>query len=243
MIELKQLCSDTMRIFGVDDILQLRNTIKDCVLTNDTEKYAEFSKLVEDLSVDWLQMIFQYWYADRKEKMQDYTPATLAKTVAGEERPIANCIPARYDAGVSNFRQSRTAVAIPVITPDRPEKRQNGRRFKDNGDPSFTLTTQDQHGVAINVNEKLTAYAVWYEKYKCYIAIRKLTPKECFRLQGWTDDYFAKAEFVNSDSQLYKQAGNGVTVDVVEEIGKAIRRIIDRNRVEREVKENDYDIT
>ena len=50
--------------------------------------------------------------------------------------------------------------------------------------------------------------------------IRKLTPKECFRLQGWTDDYFEKAEFVNSDSQLYKQAGNGVTVNVIYEIAK-----------------------
>lgn len=52
--------------------------------------------------------------------------------------------------------------------------------------------------------------------------IRKLTPKECFRLQGWTDDYFEKAALVNSDSQLYKQAGNGVTVNVVYEIGKRI---------------------
>ena len=52
------------------------------------------------------------------------------------------------------------------------------------------------------------------------IRIRKLTPKECFRLQGWTDDYFEKAEFVNSDSQLYKQAGNGVTVNVIEVIAK-----------------------
>lgn len=52
------------------------------------------------------------------------------------------------------------------------------------------------------------------------IRIRKLTPKECFRLQGWTDDYFKKAEFVNSDSQLYKQAGNGVTVNVIEVIAK-----------------------
>lgn len=69
----------------------------------------------------------------------------------------------------------------------------------------------------------MTVYAIWYEKYQCYIAIRKLTPKECFRLQGWTDDYFEKAAFVNSDSQLYKQAGNGVTVDVVEQIGKRIR--------------------
>ncbi len=52
------------------------------------------------------------------------------------------------------------------------------------------------------------------------IRIRKLTPRECFRLQGWTDDYFEKAEFVNSDSQLYKQAGNGVTVNVIEVIAK-----------------------
>ena len=50
--------------------------------------------------------------------------------------------------------------------------------------------------------------------------IRKLTPKECFRLQGWADDYFEKAQFVNSDTQLYKQAGNGVTVNVIHEIAK-----------------------
>jgi DNA (cytosine-5)-methyltransferase 1 len=78
-------------------------------------------------------------------------------------------------------------------------------------------------GVAFKVEVKeaspdLTVYAVWYPKEKCYIAIRKLTPKECFRLQGWTDDYFEKAQLVNSDSQLYKQAGNGVTVNVIRAI-------------------------
>lgn len=185
-------------------------------------------------------------------------------------------------------------VAIPVLTPDRTEKRQNGRRFKEDGEEMFTLTAQDRHGVGIsisanNVTDKFdkpevkgliggtqknqarndgktcpcltssmgcdggyvpmielatknneteqeaentcnpgimvqmkdfAVYAVWYEKYQCYIAIRKLTPKECFRLQGWTDDYFEKAQFVNHDSQLYKQAGNGVTVNVVYEIAK-----------------------
>ena len=130
-------------------------------------------------------------------------------------------------------------TAIPVLTPDRAEKRQNGRRFKDDGEPMFTLTSQDRHGVAIEptgfncvpngtcnqgifvqVSEELTVYAVWYEKYQCYIAIRKLTPRECFRLQGWSDDYFEKAQFVNSDSQLYKQAGNGVTVTVVEAMAR-----------------------
>lgn len=48
--------------------------------------------------------------------------------------------------------------------------------------------------------------------------IRRLTPKEHFRLQGWDDRYFEKAELVNFDTALYKQAGNGVTVNVIKEI-------------------------
>lgn len=52
--------------------------------------------------------------------------------------------------------------------------------------------------------------------------IRRLTPRECFRLQGWTDDRIDPIIHLHSDSQLYKQAGNGVTVPVVEAIGKRI---------------------
>ena len=52
--------------------------------------------------------------------------------------------------------------------------------------------------------------------------IRKLTPKECWRLQGWNDEDFEKAAKVCSDSQLYKQAGNGVTVNVIYEIAKRL---------------------
>lgn len=194
----------------------------------------------------------------------------------------ARCLQARYNKGVSNHKAETSGVAIPVLTPDRAEKRQNGRRFKENGEPMFTLTSQDRHGVAtsikpiggvytevspefyrgvyegcfrclkasthdsgvalklqnipvsreyvltrpgmfMKISDELTIYAVWYEKYQCYIAIRKLTPKECFRLQGWTDEYFEKAAFVNSDSQLYKQAGNGVTVNVIEAIAKQLK--------------------
>lgn len=47
------------------------------------------------------------------------------------------------------------------------------------------------------------------------VRLRKVIPKECFRLQGWPDEYFERAEQFNSDSQLYKQAGNGVTVNVI----------------------------
>ena len=96
----------------------------------------------------------------------------------------------------------------PVLTPDRTEKRQNGRRFKEDGEESFTLTGQDRHGVAF---ESETDFRV-----------RRLTPKECFRLQGFPDEYFERAASVNSDSQLYKQAGNSVTVNVIYEIAKRL---------------------
>lgn len=101
-------------------------------------------------------------------------------------------------------------VAIPVLSPDRKVKQQNGRRFKENGEPMFTLTSQDRHGVIIN--------HYLGDEFR----IRRLTPRECFRLQGWTDDYFDKAQSINSDSQLYKQAGNGVTVNVIQAIAEKL---------------------
>ena len=55
--------------------------------------------------------------------------------------------------------------------------------------------------------------------------IRKLTPLECFRLQGFPDELFYKAQEVNSNSQLYKQAGNSVTVNVIEAIANRLTTI------------------
>ena len=52
------------------------------------------------------------------------------------------------------------------------------------------------------------------------LRIRKVTPKECWRLMGFTDEDFEKARAVNSDTQLYKQAGNSIVVQVLEAIFK-----------------------
>ena len=82
------------------------------------------------------------------------------------------------------------------------------------------VNTGTEQGIYIKTTNGFSVYAIWNPSKKCYMAVRRLTPKECFRLQGWTDDYFAKAQLVNSDSQLYKQAGNGVTVNVIEAIAK-----------------------
>lgn len=45
--------------------------------------------------------------------------------------------------------------------------------------------------------------------------VRKLTPRECYRLMGFTDEQFDKSQAFSSDSQLYKQAGNSIVVDVL----------------------------
>ena len=52
--------------------------------------------------------------------------------------------------------------------------------------------------------------------------IRKLTPKECWRLMGFTDEEFKRAEKVNSNSQLYKQAGNSIVTNVLAAIFKKL---------------------
>ena len=181
-------------------------------------------------------------------------------------------------------------VVIPCITPDRLEKRQNGRRFKEDGEPMFTLTSQDRHGILVGdyrydeglrirknnlcpcvtckvgstslSGNPLVVYKVKQATKKGYdlaqesdsinleqpnsttrrgrvgkqvantlttscnqavvqrYRIRKLTPKECWRLMGFKDEQFLKAEQVCSNSQLYKQAGNSIVVNVMEEIFK-----------------------
>lgn len=209
-------------------------------------------------------------------------------------------------------------IAIPVLTPDRIHKRQNGRRFKEEGDDMFTLTSIDRHGVALKIrvankqgydiareredsinfsyptsntrrgrvgvgvaqtldtkceqgvaviaglgekksnggtqfyqqdrvydgegtatslNSQLpgggqmygikpqeNVDTIYYPKGDCQIAIRKLTPKECFRLQAVPDELFERAKFVNSDAQLYKQAGNAVTATVVYALAKKLTK-------------------
>ena len=96
-------------------------------------------------------------------------------------------------------------IVKPVLTPDRPEKRQNGRRFKEDGEPMFTLTAQDRHGIMENSE------------------IRRLTPLECERLQAFPDDWTKYGVFDGevkeiSDTQRYKCLGNAVTTSVIEYI-------------------------
>ena len=108
----------------------------------------------------------------------------------------------------------------PVLTPDRAEKRQNGRRIKEDGEPAFTLTAQDKHGI-MTTSETETK-------------IRRLTEVECERLQGLPDNWTKYGIYQDkngnevlkeiSSTQRYKMCGNGVTVSVTEAIARKIKK-------------------
>ena len=132
-------------------------------------------------------------------------------------------------------------MAYPGDSVDLAYPTLNTRRGRVGRNIAHTITTGSSQGtlccVDMNEEPELTDYA------RCLTAkqnggirshkreasgvwdgcrIRRLTPRECLRLQGWTDDRIDLVLPLQSDAQLYKQAGNGVTVNVVEAIGKRL---------------------
>lgn len=110
-------------------------------------------------------------------------------------------ITATYYKGI----QADGRPAVAVLAPNRIKKSQNGRRFKTNNEPMFTLTMQDRHGV--------------YDG----IRIRRLTPLECERLMSWPDNWTKYGNYDGmikevSDTQRYKMCGNGVVSAVVKHL-------------------------
>lgn len=81
-LELKELAERTLTLFNLTSCSDLGGALMQCVASGNTEKYAAFADLVKDLSVDWLQKIYQYYQADRKVKKQDYTPKSVAEFMA-----------------------------------------------------------------------------------------------------------------------------------------------------------------
>lgn len=131
----------------------------------------------------------------------------------------ARCLHTRMDLGVTNgtHKGERSGVLIEdepraIINPFKEHTRQNGRRIKNPNEPMFTITVTDRHGIV----------------YCGYI--RKLMPIEAWRLQGFTDEQFNKVQATGmSDAQLYKQAGNAVTTNVIEALARFILEIDKEN--------------
>lgn len=143
----------------------------------------------------------------------------------------ARCIQSRYAKGMPNRKGEMSGVLYyPISPPDIINKAQNNFAWvKDADEPMFTLTIQDKHGAIIQRGRGSNKGGLHtiapcltksrYEQNNFAIAnarIRKLTPLECFRLQTFPGNFYHRAKAAGlSDTQLYKQAGNSVTVDVV----------------------------
>ncbi|EOX1309288.1 DNA (cytosine-5-)-methyltransferase [Listeria monocytogenes] len=242
----------------------------------------------------------------RKERRRKVFPIERCNEQANLERikkinRINNHSQVLFPKSEEAFSFAQKTTCIPVLSPEREEKRQNGRRFKTQGEPAFTLTAQDRHGIILssepkskvllegNINpsskgmngnvfsdeglsptittnkgeglkirireatKKGYAEAAKYDGINLSMPesetrrgrvakqmtstldtgcqqgvvveemrIRKLTPLECWRLQGFPDWAFAAAAKVNSNSQLYKQAGNSVAVPVIVAIAERL---------------------
>lgn len=96
----------------------------------------------------------------------------------------------------------------------------NEQTLEIRGDMANTLTSVEKDNLLMEISapEELDKW-IWEIDGKRYlIRIRKLTPRECWRLMSFSDEDFDKAAQVNSNAQLYKQAGNSIVKDVLADI-------------------------
>ena len=144
-----------------------------------------------------------------------------------ERTDTARCLTARYaQATLSNHRAERSGVllikeatkrgykeASPGDTVDLGYAGSNTRRGRVGHDIAHTLETSSIQGIVEHGGR-----------------IRRLMPRECLRLQGFEEEQIDRLLAITSDAQAYKQAGNSVTVNVIEAIGRRIRAVDEQLR-------------
>ena len=137
-----------------------------------------------------------------------YSPEGLSCTLAANPGGFGGKT-GLYEVGVPIKCATKTGYQLAQVgdSIDLSYATVNSRRGRVGKEIAHTLTTKDRHGVL-------------YEG-----RIRRLTPRECLRLQGWADGRIDTVLAIQSDNQAYKQAGNGVTVHVVEAIGRSIAKM------------------
>ena len=136
------------------------------------------------------------------------------------EEGLCNSLTTAQKDNMVLIRQATKEGAIPckiggAVDLNYPDSQTRRGRVQENGEVCPTLTTE-------NIPSVLEEWT-WEINGETYlIRIRKLTPRECWRLMGFSDEDFNKAEKVCSNSQLYKQAGNSIVTPVLEEIFKQL---------------------
>lgn len=146
--------------------------------------------------------------------------ATLSTMQGGNQEPIIvddtykNREPREYEYYSPTLRAGRSGLKVRTANKQGYDMATDG----DGVDLSYPQSNTRRGRVGHGVSKTLmgTDSMGTVDNYR----IRKLTPKECWRLMGFDDEDFRKAEQVNSNTQLYKQAGNSIVVNVLEAILK-----------------------
>ncbi|WP_367270211.1 DNA (cytosine-5-)-methyltransferase [uncultured Eubacterium sp.] len=128
---------------------------------------------------------------------------------------LARCITARQDSGISHRHGEHSGVMVIL-------KELTADELVSIGDTFHNYWTFENPN-----KETVTAMIIVDENRNFFVGyIRRLTPRECFRLQGFTDEQFDKVKALGmSDARLYKMAGNAVSVPVITAIGEQLKRI------------------
>tara|TARA_B100000029_G_scaffold313526_1_gene305981 strand:- start:40 stop:1185 length:1146 start_codon:yes stop_codon:yes gene_type:complete len=187
---------------------------------------------------------------DTKDERVAGREVAFPLTTSYSKGPAASDVQKRRRQLVGLDALERSIDVYPVMSPNRTQKKQNGRRIKNAGEPSFTLTAQDRHGVYQVENYRIRRLTQGksqsqrvYDPSGLSVTlasqagglgaktglyqvenhrIRRLTPVECERLQGFPDGWTEGL----SDAQRYKTLGNAVTTNVITELFNALAETI-----------------
>ena len=225
--------------------ITLKLKLKDFLEDNVDEKYYLSDKMIKYISSTGTA---NFKNPDCKINLDIARPLTTDQNKrAGTTNYLSDDLPNNYDLSIpiknatkKGYQEAFDGDGIDLAQPNSKTRR--GRVQKDS---IQTLTTQNNLGVCVigDIGEKKSNGGTqWYQQNRIYdnnvglslsttaqpyyqdkqLRIRKLTPLECWKLMGFDDDDFYKAEQVNSNAQLYKQAGNSIVVNVLEAILKEL---------------------
>ena len=160
-------------------------------------KPCELNLRLQDLLEDEVD---EKYFLSEKGVQYVTEPSRLSKSYTQIDGDVALCVTA-----MSGLNWTGTFVSVPINTaPDGTCRAIKAQYYKTGPANLFRTSTFGATGVLDGKR------------------LRKFTPKECFRLMGFYDSDFEKAEAVNSNTQLYKQAGNSIVVPVVQNIVRSL---------------------
>jgi DNA (cytosine-5)-methyltransferase 1 len=192
----------SIKRFEFPEKQELKLKLQDLLENNVNDKYYISDKMKNTLLAD-----SGNWIISEKKYEINRNITRAINTREGCYRPdmseyICNELPENYNLlNVKSNNKKGYEVASAGDSISIAHLNSTTRRGRVGKQVSQTLSTEGDMAVALED-----------------LKIRRLTPKECWRLMGFTDAEFEKAEKVNSDTQLYKQAGNSIVVNVLENI-------------------------